>query len=396
MRIGLLTYHWVPNFGAQLQTLSTYKYLEKKGYSPIIINWMPEDTKKHYTAVNPVQREMHDKFILKHCETTTEFSNPNDISHIIKDYGITHVVIGSDSLFNIYKASRNHRTFKIDYPTTDHAYPNPFWGVGFENIPHVGLSISSQNANYKDFYNEAKEIGSSLKHFCAISVRDEWTQSLVSYFTKGGILPNVTPDPVFAFNENVNLQVEKKDIVSKFNLSDRYILFSFSKGRWNASQKWLDCITEKFHADGYQCVELVKSGGQKLNIDGKISFPLDPLDWYNLIRFSSAYIGVLMHPIVICLHNVVPFFSFDHYGVGPLMFAKKSSSKIFDIIKKADLLKYHFFEKNHLKFPSADNVYELIKNFPKDKCAVFSEKQQQSCLDNMDYLILQLTNEKND
>ena len=39
MRIGLLTYHWVANYGANLQALSTYCYLDNNGYNPIIINW---------------------------------------------------------------------------------------------------------------------------------------------------------------------------------------------------------------------------------------------------------------------------------------------------------------------------------------------------------------------
>ena len=395
MKIGLLTYHWVPNFGAQLQTLSTYKYLEKQGCSPIIINWIPGDAKEHYRSVNPKQRQMHDEFIERHCVVTEEFSASEDVGRVIAGNGITHVIVGSDSLFNIYKPLRSHKTLKKEYPTSDHKYPNPFWGCGFENIPHAGLSISSQNARYKDFRDDVSEIGSTLKHFCTITVRDEWTKSLVSYFTKGVVLPNVTPDPVFAFNNNVSQQIAKQDIVAKFNLADKYVLFSFSRGRMGTPQKWMEGLVKKFHGDGYQCVELGKSGGQNLNIDGKISFPLDPLDWYNLIRFSSAYIGVLMHPIVVSLHNAVPFYSFDHYGTGPLLFAKKSSSKIYDIVKRAGLTEYHFFEKNHLIYPPFERIYELVKNFPVDKCAEFSATQQRHCLDNMEHIVSELTNGKN-
>ena len=40
MRIGLLTYHWVANYGANLQALSTYCYLDNNGYNPISsLNW---------------------------------------------------------------------------------------------------------------------------------------------------------------------------------------------------------------------------------------------------------------------------------------------------------------------------------------------------------------------
>lgn len=392
MKIGLLTYHWVPNFGAQLQTLSTYKYLEKNGYSPIILNWIPEDARTYYNRVMSEQRLYHEKFITGNCILTEEFSDFKHMLKIIENNGVTHVVIGSDSLFNIYKPSINIRTFKRNKPTSDHKFPNPFWGYGLESIPHVGVSISCQNAKYQDFKKEAIEIGKTLGYFNAITVRDEWTQSMVSYFTNGNIVPNVTPDPVFAFNENVPQCSSKKDVLSRFNLPEKYILFSFSKGRMSAPKKWIKNLVYRFHQDGYKCIELGKIGGQHLQMDGEVALPLDPMDWYNLIKYSSAYIGVLMHPIVVCLHNSVPFFSFDHYGTGPILFSKKSSSKIFDVLKRADLLDYHFFQRNHLIFPSSKEVYDLIMRFPTQKCREFSKKQQKSCLENMNNVITELIN----
>ena len=43
MKIGILTYHSVYNFGANLQVLSTVGYLKNNGFEPIVINWIPED-----------------------------------------------------------------------------------------------------------------------------------------------------------------------------------------------------------------------------------------------------------------------------------------------------------------------------------------------------------------
>lgn len=41
--------------------------------------------------------------------------------------------------------------------------------------------------------------------------------------------------------------------------------------------------------------------------DVTISIPLNPIDWYALIKYSKGYIGERMHPIVVSLHNSVPF-----------------------------------------------------------------------------------------
>lgn len=48
MKIGILTYHCVPNFGAQLQALSTVCYLKRAGYEPILLNWYPKDLQVMY------------------------------------------------------------------------------------------------------------------------------------------------------------------------------------------------------------------------------------------------------------------------------------------------------------------------------------------------------------
>lgn len=393
MRVGLLTYHWVPNFGAQLQTLSTYKFLERNGYNPIIINWIPDDTKKYYDkTVDLDQHAKHKEFLKSYCAQTEAFANADDFPKVIDQNGITHVVIGSDSLFNIGKSKFDLYKRRKTYPSEDHTFPNPFWGKGFEDIPHVGLSISSQNARYKDFKKERDSIGEKLRKFNAVTVRDVWTQSLVSYFTRGDIIPEVTPDPVFGFNTNVPVMLTREDVLKKFNLPEKYILFSFAKGRLQAEKEWLDSIVKKFHGEGYGCIMLPKlGGGQLLDLDVAIPSPLSPIDWYYLIKYSNGYIGVLMHPIVVSLHNAVPCFSFDSYGTGPLLLTKKSSSKIYDILERADILQCHFMMRNHLSFPSSDRVFRCIMDFPKEKCERFAAVQQEKCLTNMNNLMKELT-----
>ena len=53
MRIGILTYHCVTNFGAQLQTLSTVGYMKKQGHEPVVLNWFPQDLEDFYLRKHP-------------------------------------------------------------------------------------------------------------------------------------------------------------------------------------------------------------------------------------------------------------------------------------------------------------------------------------------------------
>lgn len=391
MRIGLLTYHWAANYGANLQMYSTYMFLKNGGCNPIVINWVPESGKKYYHAVSgSAQIECHQNFVKDNCATTREFTDVNEFLSILEEYGITHVIVGSDSVFNIMKDKFDWLHLKKHVHTIDHKYPNPFWCKDIK-IPHAALSVSSQNARYKDFKDIRDEIGSTLNGFRIITVRDSWTQSLVSYYTKGLIVPEITPDPVFGFNVNVKDSTTADEIRQKYGLPAKYVLFTFNNGRMKAPSKWITTIKKLFNDAGYACVYLPRStGSQELNLDYKIEMPISPLDWYNLIRFSNGYIGVLMHPIVVCLHNAVPCFSFDHYGNGPILFSNKKSSKIYDIMNKAGIVDNHYFLRNHISFPSPYYVFKKIIDFPVDKISHFSYLFQGECINNMNRVVVSL------
>ena len=384
MATGLLTYHWVPNYGANLQTLSSYSFLQKNGYNPIIINWVPEQTKEYYKNVcSEQQLYSHYSFIASHCKLTREFSNQSEIQDIIREYKIEWVVIGSDSLFNIVKKQNG-----IILP--DHKFPNLFWGFGFEKIPHVALSVSNQNADYQILDECADLVTSLLSAFRCITVRDDWTQKMVNYFCEK-MKSKVTPDPVFAFNHNVPELPTKTEIQRKYNLPNNYIILCFNDSRTSRAPKWwLKILKYMFHRIGVACISLPKStGGQVLDNVQTINNPINPIDWYSIIRYSDGYIGV----IIVCLHNHVPFFSFDHYGKGMKLFSNKKSSKIYSILKKAKLLKYHFYQKNRLLFPLPWRVFWLIRRFPVERCEKFSEEQQERCVSNMFHLMQELSND---
>ena len=63
MKIGILTYHCVPNFGAQLQTISTVGYVKKMGHDPIVLHWYPQDLEDMYVERIPeIQVKEHLNF----------------------------------------------------------------------------------------------------------------------------------------------------------------------------------------------------------------------------------------------------------------------------------------------------------------------------------------------
>jgi hypothetical protein len=85
-----------------------------------------------------------------------------------------------------------------------------------------------------------------------------------------------------------------------------------------------------------------------------------------------------MHPIVIALHNSVPFYAFDSHGILKFkFFVDEKSSKINDILKIAGFTKNRICIKGRgYKSPSPEEVFLQIKDFDTEKCNRFSVNQQ--------------------
>lgn len=382
MKIGILTYHWVANFGANLQALSTYNYITKNGHEAMVINWIPSDLEHIYNTITPsAQIKEHQKFAIQYFATTKICRNEVDIAAAIRDNSIDFVIIGSDTVFTyrpfLDRIKLCRKGIKYFKPAIDSDFPNPFWGNFIElasNIPVAVMSASAQSTKYKLITSTKRKklFEKAIEKFSYISVRDVWTKNMINYLTSNRINPKITPDPVFAFNRNSPIYLTKEQILSKYNLPDKYILFSATVNtlRYN----WLNDIVNKFSEKGYTSIELPKPQGlPELSLNRKISLPLSPIDWFYLIKYSSGYIGELMHPIIVSLHNAVPFFSFDNYGFKQGRSVNPGSSKIYQILLKFDLLNNYYSLLTKEPFPTVEKVFSSINNFDKQKCTVKSD-----------------------
>jgi len=377
MKIGILSYHWVANFGANLQVLSTVNYITKLGYEAIVINWIPIDLEQIYINRTPeVQIKEHQRFAKQFFITTKVCRTEFDIAEAIRENSIDFVIIGSDTVFT-YKPFLDRiklcrKGLKYFKPAIDSDFPNPFWGNFIDlvpNIPVAVMSASAQNTKYKLILsgNRKKMFEKALCKFCYITVRDIWTKKMINYLTQNKINPKLTPDPVFAFNLNSPVYLTKEQILNKFNLPEKYILIS--SGSKIINEKWVKDIENIFQKKEYTLVELPKTQGlHESSLSHKIRLPLSPIDWYYLIKYAGGYIGELMHPIIVCLHNAVPFFSIDSYGFKNGSKGNQESSKIYQILSKFVLLSNYYSLINKDPFPSPEIVYSLINNFDQQKC----------------------------
>lgn len=379
MKIGILTYHWVYNFGANLQTLSTIGYLRKRGHTPIVINWIPEDSKAYYDKTTDLEMiKIFREFQSSHYPLSRLCRNSKDVADVIKEESIEKVFLGADTLFMLRKDSYDRKTKTIRKATSDTVFPNPFWGefLNYIDVPIVGYSIATLSTNPNDFPEYAEDASRYLKRFNKLTVRDSHTQQLVSGLTKGALVPDITPDPVFGFNDNIDISITEKEVMKKFDMPEKYYLLCMPEPYNIRLQKWANTLAAEMKKDGITLYELPRQTGNRCFDISQLKYSkINPLEWYILIKNSAGYIGGLMHPIVTCIHNKVPFYCLDYYGLPPKIFGKSirgvgrilvnpETSKTYQIVKDCGLLQYYFNVKNKLvAFPSAKTVYKELKNY---------------------------------
>lgn len=381
--IGILTYHSVCNFGANLQAVSTVGYFKRKGFNPVVIDWVPEDVERQYSnTIPPLQFAEHQRFVREYLPLSQRCRSEEDILKQIRIKALDAVVIGSDAVTQhkslwsrIHFPTRKLLTIS-PAPPAQLIFPNPFWGSFADKlnpiIPIVMMSVSSQNEQYIGIQgNVRRRMYETLKDIAYISVRDRWTQKMFRHISRGRIVPPITPDPVFSFNQNAgDIVVPKEILLEKFNISQEYILLSFVKQK-SVDKAWLSDFIKISNHNKIECLMLPMPKGhifEELPGVRYLSLPLSPLDWYGLIKYSSAYIGHNMHPMVVAMHNNVPFYTFDYYGVVHLkFFVNSKSSKIYDILRKAEMLDQRSRDTGLLcKPPKPETVFKSIMDLRND------------------------------
>lgn len=406
MKIGILTYHCVTNFGAQLQTLSTVGYMKKHGHEPIVLNWFPQDLEDFYLRQCPMEQfDIQFNFAQKEMPVSRLCRTLPELCEEIDRQQLDAIFIGSDALFDYFPQKvlnpfsiRKLKRVKLSV-TSNHLLPNPFWGSFSDmidrKIPYCGFSISSQNAPYYMLNRkELKEMKRLLDGFTLITTRDEWTRKMVQYIS-GRTDTFITPDPVFSFNQNFDAPLQKETLLQKYGLPQDYILISFCGNQ--LSDEFVNQIVKLVEErTGVSCVSFpMPRRLREFKTKYKIELPLPTLDWYYLIKYSKGYIGELMHPIIVSLHNCVPFFCFDQYGITKTIIPRiwhkyiKESSKIYDVLQRADLLANQcpYFYSREL---NPEDVVDKFLAFDREKCERFSVNQRHRYMDGMNKVISSL------
>lgn len=389
MRIGILTYYRVPNFGANLQAISTYYCLKKLGHEIVFLNYASPRTRFIQRRVSGNRQfQAHFDFIDKYIpEQTKVLSNSSAVKNEISRRQLDAVIIGSDAvtqhhpLFSTLKLS-NLSLYWLMPLEPERRFPNAFWGYRFAGqTPTAMMSVSSQNSPYKSFSMITNHfMGKLLGKMRYISTRDEWTRDMMLN-ANDSLQIEITPDPVFALNENAkDIIPTEEEIRSKFNLPEKYVLVGLRSQALTLEQ--MSEFDRLLRRDNMSCVsfpvDIVKM--YKHPFKYSIDEPISPLEWFALLKYASAYVGSNMHPIVSCLTNGVPCYSLDNWGTTDFWGRKKesASSKVYDVLHQYGL------EDNRSQIEQGkcqvkmEHIIDTLHAFPKDKVMMISRKRYEA------------------
>lgn len=332
--IGIITHHWVPNFGANLQALATVSCLKAKGFDPVIIDYRPEELVSIYEKRIPLpQQEMHARFVREYLPLTEQqYGSLEEIKADPDLQNFYHVLAGSDALFRL----------KVELNREDLSFPNPFWlnwvseaTIAKDNTSF--LSVSSMGTEFKKLPSQLlKGIETHLKSFSMISVRDGWTRDMVNHIARD-VKVVETVDPVFLLNDYFEIP-EEYQVSSK---SD-YVLLCPSKS--DISSKWLANFQKEAHKHSLRVVGFPNPEGFPITefVDEFVEYPISPLKWYSYLANARGYVGTRFHPVVTCLENGTPFVSLDQYHRHPF---ERGKSKTYDICRKMGMTDYCISKK---------------------------------------------------
>jgi hypothetical protein len=327
MRIGLITHHWVPNFGANLQALSTFNYLTKMGYDVIILNYRRKALEELYSSrVRAEQVKVHNEFCDTYLRQSPLFRSAEEITEFCNEIKFNVIVSGSDAIFRL-----GGRTI-----TDEGKFPNPFWLAwahsGLNPKPRTGfLAGSSAGANFYSFGKSLRrDIRHALRQVDYISVRDRWTRLMLVWLSLGRLWPKMCPDPVSMLNDVFEVPDSYTREPASFHR--KYILLSVPS-KW-LPEDWVREFIAVAHKSNLEVFSLPLPEGEVQGpVDRVINLPMPPLLWYAWIQHSAGFVGVRFHPVACSIFNNVPFVSLDSYGLKPKGIKLHMSSKTYDLCK---------------------------------------------------------------
>lgn len=288
MKIAIITLHRVFNYGSILQAYATQKIFEKKGHTPIIIDYITEQrtikrlltapTFNNYKglkllcykimrAFSLLLKEISfGFFIKKHLNLSSKYISANDLEHNPPDADI--YVTGSDQTWNSKYNEGVDRGFYLDFIPPDK-----------KRIAFVS-SFGATKLNIE----EIKTIKQYLSRYSAISVREDSAKEILESIGINNAVCLIDP----------TLQIDKKEweeLANKRLVKEPYLILMLLYSEDNGATEIAKRIATK------KKLKLVKLSWdliKKPPVD-KLMTHRSPADFLSLFKYAEFVVTNSFH-----------------------------------------------------------------------------------------------------
>jgi polysaccharide pyruvyl transferase WcaK-like protein len=302
VNIEVLTHHWVPNFGANLQAYATCRAFSKAGVKTRFCNFRAAEMEAIYDlSVPSEQREMHSAFVARHLTQGPLLRTQSEFEAYCIEHPADIYVTGSDAVFRL----------KPNSVRADWNFPNPYWLIGLRTgnggmqPKRIALAASAMGCRFDHLTTRQREdLRNAVDTMDLVSVRDDWT---LTQLIRVGVNRHLhlVPDPVFSLRD---VMLEKRHSSA---YSRKYIVLSTGGA---LSRAWVQSFTELCAENGFDTLALPTPEGEiDQPVTRVVPLPLDPLEWLDVLCGAYGYVGVRYHPVVCSLIAGAAVVSIDRY-----------------------------------------------------------------------------------
>lgn len=339
-KVGMLTWHFLDNYGSLYQSYALQKYIRDKGFTPEFINYRENartgilaDILRHakYKILSNLEKRksLFYNFRRKHFNESKMYFTNDELFKVKHKYSA--VICGGDQ---IWSAMKFDKTYYLNFLPKE--------------IKRYSYSPSSV---HNTFTSEQKEIiKKELEKFRYISVRENYGKEILEKFVDKNI--EVVLDPIFLLERNnwEELILEKEDLENSEN--SNYLLVSYIGNE----DKYKE-ISLKYK-ELYSCDKIINVNVKDVhNFGEEILIDASPEKMLKLIRNAKMILTDSYH---IALFSII--FNKDFRAVRRFEDDKidNQNERIKDILRKLELENFLIGYNDNAFIQEID--YEKISN----------------------------------
>lgn len=317
MRIGILTYHRVINYGAFLQAYSLMKVL------------------KH--ILPDAQIELIDYYSVHHKQMYTKILKEAIIQRKWGKVKQFYLFYKAQKRFNLSKKIKGNSEEEIEKKISDIRYDvivvgsdevwrgddKVFWLKDVQTSKKISYAASSRMQFSEIPLKEKEYICSALNDFMYVGVRD--TISKLEFEKNINKAVHLNCDPTFLYNFKYEKESFKKEFCKKRKISEKYSLI----GIMLDGNEELCRQVKKFYGNNCYLLSLYTPHDEA---DANI-LDISPVEWVKVINCLDCLVTSYFHGVVFAIKGNTNFVAIDYLS--------QESSKIYDLLSRENLLMHY-------------------------------------------------------